>query len=108
VIRSPDDTRQTARRGETVSPLTHNKKPPRPAAVRTPDRQAAPLAAMLGDIENGVGTCRFERLTWPRCLGSSGAMRSYCSWVSSTCLFLRIVRTEKHGQQVHHILGELC
>jgi len=70
-------------------------------------RQAAPLAAMPGHVENGVGTCRFERPAWPRCLGSSGAMRPYCSGVSSTCLFLRTVPAEKHGQQVHHIHDEL-
>jgi len=71
-------------------------------------RQAAPLAAVPGHAENGVGICRFERPALPRCLGSSGAMRSYCIGVSSTCLFLRIASTEKYGHRVYHIHGELC
>jgi len=62
-------------------------------------RQATPLAAVLGHVGNGVDTCRFERPAWPRCLGSSGAMRPYCIGVSSTCLFLRIVSTENTGSK---------
>ncbi len=71
-------------------------------------RHAAPLAAVPGHAGNGMGTCRFERPAWPHCPGSSGAMRPYCIGASSTCLFLRTVPAEKHGQQVCHIHGELC
>jgi len=71
-------------------------------------RQATPLAAVPGHAGNGVGTCRFERPAWPRCLGSSGAMRSYCIGVSPTCLFLRIASTEKYGHRVYLIHGKLC
>ncbi len=71
-------------------------------------RQAAPLAAVLGHVENGMGTCRFERPAWPRCLGSSGAMRPYCSGVSSTCLFLRIVSTENTGSKCTTFMAMLA
>ncbi len=54
-------------------------------SVAEPLRQASPLVAMLGHVENGMGNCRLEKLTLPRCLGSSGTMNSYCTCVSFTC-----------------------
>jgi len=46
-------------------------------------RQTAPLAAVLGHMEDRVEYLRLAMLTFPRCLGSSGAICSYGACVSS-------------------------
>jgi len=49
-------------------------------------RQTAPFAAVLGYMGDRVEYLRLAMLTFPRCLGSSGAIHSYGICVSSIYL----------------------
>ncbi len=107
----PDHPRPLPMREHAVqNPVLRPPVPARVDGVPVAEvlRQAAPLAAMLGHVENGVEYRQVREADMaplPRPQRGNALVLCPCKF---PCLFLRTVPVDNHGHRVYHVWKKLC